>query len=65
MSYYQKLIENAEETYVMEDKTHYVGYFPKNELGEEMYLHMQKEGYVDDEIISDGEKVVLYDFFNY
>ncbi len=64
MHYYQKLIDNAEETYVMEDKTHYVGAIGRNELGE-MYLELQKEGYIDDEIISDGEKVVLYDFFDY
>ena len=64
MHYYQKLIDNAEETYEMEDKTHYVGSIARNELGE-MYLELQKEGYIDDEIISDGEKVVLYDFFDY
>ena len=64
MYYYQKLIDNAEETYEMENKTHYVGAIGRNELGK-MYLDLQKEGYIEDEIRENGEEVVLYDFFDY
>ena len=61
MHYYQKLIDNAEETYVMEDKTHYVGSIARNELDDSLYDNMKRDDYIDEE----QEGILAYDFFDY
>ena len=61
MNYYQELVKNAEETYELENKTHYVGSLELNELDPSFYLELKREGYIDEE----SAGIVYYDFFEY